>query len=165
MTNGNIRKKLEAINLLDNPKYVRQMWRSVGNAIAQRPATEPVLVVDKDGNLVYDSMVEKYSYDALMDDIHLLADTERTAPTMLEMILACQMVHARHNPAAATFVRDTVGAKPVDESKIETTVNQFEQLTDDELEALMAYREQRDANADNDQTPIVDASAQDAKED
>lgn len=42
-----------------------------------------------------------------------------------------------HNTAAAAFIRDTSGGKPLDESKIDQTiVNTYEQLSDEELEAL-----------------------------
>ena len=58
------------------------------------------------------------------------------------MILACQMIKARTDTAAATFIRDTLGAKPVDESKIEQrNINTYETLTDEELELLQQHRE------------------------
>ena len=57
------------------------------------------------------------------------------------MILQCQIVKARCDTSAATFVRDTLGAKPVDESKIDASVtNPYESLSDEELEALAKMR-------------------------
>ena len=41
-------------------------------------------------------------------------------------------------------MRDTLGAKPVDESKWQGEIsNPYESMTDDELEALQAYREKK----------------------
>ena len=58
--------------------------------------------------------------------------------------MACQARHAMHNTAAAAFIRDTSGGKPLDESKIDqTVVNTYEQLSDEELEALAAFRASR----------------------
>ena len=57
------------------------------------------------------------------------------------MMLHCQIVKARYDTAAATFVRDTLGAKPVDESKIDAQVNNpYESLSDEELELIAAAR-------------------------
>lgn len=159
MTNGDIRKKLEMINLFKTPKFAREAFRAIGSKIAQRPALKPNAIVDKDGNLTYNSAVETYTYKSLYNDIHALNDPEHTEPTELEMMIACQMIMARTNPSAFVAIRDSLGAKPVDESKVETTVNQYEQLTDDELEALAAYRAERDKTAAEQgqpQSPIVE---------
>ena len=60
------------------------------------------------------------------------------------MILQCQIVKARYDTAAATFVRDTLGAKPVDETKLDASVNNpYEQLSDEELELIAKVREEK----------------------
>ena len=54
------------------------------------------------------------------------------------------MVKARTDTSAAVFIRDTLGAKPVDESKVDAQLsNPYEQLTDEELEMLRAAREKK----------------------
>jgi hypothetical protein len=122
---------------------MRQAWRSVGTAILSRPASTPVSKFDKDGNLTFDSQVEQYTYSKLASDLKKLNSDDPT-PTELEMILACQIVKARTDTGAAVFVRDTLGAKPVDETKVDATVvNPYEQMTDDEIDALLAYRAQK----------------------
>ncbi len=140
MSNKEERERKEIDNLLKDPKMYRKVWQSIGRLIAQRPATILPTIVDKDGNETLPSLISNYGYNSLKHDIASLTRDDG-APTELEMILACQMIKARTDTQAATFVRDTLGAKPVDESKVEaTTTNLFEQLTDDELEALAAYR-------------------------
>lgn len=140
MSNKEERERKEIDNLLKDPKMYRKVWQSIGRLIAQRPATILPTIVDKDGNETLSSMISSYGYSALKQDIASLTRDDG-APTELEMILACQMIKARTDTQAATFVRDTLGAKPVDESKAEVvTSNMFEQLSDDELEALAAYR-------------------------
>ena len=64
------------------------------------------------------------------------------------MILHCQMIKARTDTAAATFIRDTLGAKPVDESQIDANVNNpYENLTDEELEMLANFRKTKKEGA------------------
>lgn len=140
MSNKQDRENKEMKNLFADPKFSRQAWRSVGQAILQNPASKPIQVYDKDGNPTLSSEIESYSYTKLKQDIANLQKVDRE-PTELEMILQCQIVKARCDTGAATFVRDTLGAKPVDESKIDANItNPYETLSDEELEALAALR-------------------------
>lgn len=134
------RQKKETEALFKNPRYAREAWKSIGIAILNSPAQEPINME----NPTIDNIIEHYSFDSLSRDIADLVEGDRKKPTELEMIFRCQAIHARHNTNAAIFVRDTVGGKPVDESKVEqTNYNMFEQLSDDELEMLVAYRESK----------------------
>ena len=113
--------------------------------------------LDKDGNPTLASSIEQYTYRQLVNDIKRSEQPDRE-PTEIEMILACQMVKARFDTQAAIFVRDTLGAKPVDESKMDATLsaNQYEQLTDEELELLAAHRAKKAAD---DQRSPAEASS------
>ena len=65
--------------------------------------------------------------------------------TEIEMIMQCQMIKARTDTSAAIFVRDTLGAKPVDETKMDASVhNPYESLTDEELELIANARKQKE---------------------
>ena len=158
MSNKNQRDWAEMKNLFSDPKFSRQAWKSVGIAIAMQPAVKPVKTYDKDGNETYNSQVEGYSYNKLAKDIASLA-SENREPTELEMILHCQMVKARTDTSAAVFIRDTLGAKPVDESKQDLSVsNPYEQLSDEELELIQAERERKALAASKEQAslPLAD---------
>lgn len=149
MSNAQKRKELETKNLFADPKYCRQAWKSVGQAILQNPCTRPIPQYDKDGNDTFAYTLERYSYDKLAQDIRELGKEERE-PTELEMIMQCQIAKARFDTSAATFVRDTLGAKPVDESKVDATVNNpYESLSDEELELLAKHREEQEKNNDS----------------
>ncbi len=142
MSNKNDRETKEVKNLLD-PKYARNFWRTVGNAIANRPAVKPISTFDKEGNPTKESEVETSVYLRLSKDLKILGDPNCTEPTELEMVIASQMVMARTNPSSAVFIRDTLGAKPVDESKVDASINEFDSLTDEELELLAKHREKQ----------------------
>ena len=144
MSNRSDRESKELENIFADPKYARQAFKSVGAAILRNPAAIPVKTYGKDGNETMESALQRYSYDKLSEDIKTLGEKDRTKPTELEMIMMGQIIKARYDTSAAVFVRDTLGARPVDESKVQqTTINQFETMTDDELEMLAKYREEQ----------------------
>ena len=149
------RERKEFESHFGDPRYCRQAWQSIGQMILARPASKPIPTFDKNGEETYDSLVESYSYRQLQDDYHALQSPldEREAqdytPTNLEMILMCQAVRARSSVQSATFVRVTVGAKPIDESKQQVTVDDYSHLTDEELALLVAYRQEHPTDADH----------------
>lgn len=165
LPNKTERERKEMLTLFANPKTAREAWRNVGAAILQNPAQMRPITVDKNGDPDLNSLIEAYSYNKLKKDIDTLANENRE-PTELEMIVMCQAVKARTDTQAATFIRDIMGAKPVDESKIDANVsaNQYEQLSDEELELLAAHRakkaeqEQLDDQTES-SSPASDASA------
>lgn len=144
MGNKEDRMLKETLSHFADPRYARKAWGSVAWKILNAPAAKPGVVLDKNGEETLDSRIANYSYKQLSEDLAAIerADGEHREPTELDMILACQIQHARHNTNAATFIRDTVGAKPVDESKVQAEVtNTYETLSDEELELLAQLRE------------------------
>lgn len=137
------RDEKEMASLFSDPKFARQAWKAVGQAIANSPCSKPMEQTDKDGNVTFASAIDCYSYEKLKEDLKKLGEKHRE-PTELEMIMQCQMIRARYDTAAAVFVRDTLGAKPIDESKMEAQIsNPYESLSDEELEAIAKMREQK----------------------
>lgn len=155
--NKDLRELKETMNVFSDPRTQREAWRSLGIKLLNNPATKAPEQLDKDGNPTLASSIEQYTYRQLVNDIKRSEQPDRE-PTEIEMILACQMVKARFDTQAAIFVRDTLGAKPVDESKMDATLsaNQYEQLTDEELELLAAHRAQK---AVDDQRSPAEASS------
>ena len=144
MSNKSIREYKEMKNLFGDVKFSREAWKAVGLAILQNPATKPANgTIDKDGNPTLAAQIEAYSYNKLKRDIDALGEEDRE-PTELEMILMCQTIKARYDTNAAMFIRDTLGAKPVDETKLDAQINNpYESLSDEELDALAKMREQK----------------------
>ena len=136
--------------IFKSPKKAREVWRNIALAVALRPAAKPIEQLDKNENETFESRVQRYTYDTLAKDIDKLGNPD-AAPTEIEMILSCQAVLARTNPSAFVAFVDRAGGKPVDESKVDAQVtNPFSDLTDDELEMLIAYREQKSKNQPTD---------------
>lgn len=144
MGNKSERERKEMANLLEDPKFMRKAWQAIGHSILRQPASKPIVQVDKDGNETRNSEIERYTYNTLADDLKKLGGEGERQPTELEMILGCQIAKARTDTSAAVFVRDTVGAKPVDESKLDAVVETgYESMSDEELELLAAIRDGR----------------------
>jgi hypothetical protein len=145
MSNKEDRISKEMSNLFKDPKYCRQAWSAVGQAILQNPAVRLPEDYDKNGNETLRSIADRYCYKKLKEDIEEIAKQQGEEPravTELEMILGCQIAKARWDTSAATFIRDTLGAKPIDETKVDQTVtnNEYAGLTDEELELLAKHR-------------------------
>lgn len=141
MSNKKDRETKEMKSLFNDPKFSRKAFQSIGMAILKNPAVKHVPIYDKDGNETFNSLLTSYSYEQLKRDILKLTEENRE-PTELEMIMQCNIIRARYDTGAAIFVRDTLGAKPIDESKIDQNIyNDYAGMTDEELEMLQKHRE------------------------
>lgn len=151
------REENEVKSLFKDARFAREAWRSLGTAVLSLPPCKVPEQYDKNGDKTFETLAGEYSY------AQLAADCKRAGrePTMLEYILRCQAVNACFNTSAFVALRDTVGAKPIDESKTEATVvNQYETLSDEELELLAQHRAAQRA-ADREATiAAADAAAQ-----
>ena len=119
--NKDLRELKETMSVFSDPRTQREAWRSLGVKLANNPAVRAPEEVDKFGNETLASSIEKYTYGQLVKDIKQSDEPDRQ-PTNIEMILGCQMMKARFDTQAAIFIRDTLGAKPVDESKMDATL-------------------------------------------
>ena len=134
-SNKTMRERREFENLFANPKNARAMWQKNVAVAYARPVVEPMLIYDKDGNLTEESQIERSIYNRLKAELE--AKGEERYPTEGEFMEACQQYYARHNASSYTARRDSMGAKPVDETKQQVTVNNpLEGLTDEELMAM-----------------------------
>lgn len=140
VSNKTYRELLETRNVFADPAYCREAWKSVGTAILLSPAIGCIGDID-----TREGAIESYTYDKLCRELKEIDGKGKgRQPTELEMIFHCQAAKARFDTSAAVFVRDTVGAKPIDESRVQVSRSQYEEMSDDELEALLRYRQQRD---------------------
>ena len=145
VSNKSYRELLETRNVFADPAYCREAWKSVGTAILLSPAIGCIGDID-----TREGSIEAYTYRKLTEELKDIgASTSGNGavtgrqPTELEMIFHCQAARARFDTSAAVFVRDTVGAKPIDESKVTVGRSQYEEMSDDELEALLRYRQSK----------------------
>jgi len=146
LTKKMLREQREFETLFKNPKHARAMWAKNVTERYCKPALQPVLLTDKDGNALPQSQIELSIWKQLVEE--LKNDGQDRLPTDGEMMEACQAYYARHNANSYVARRDSMGAKPIDETKQTHTVNNpFENMSDEELlvmqKALNEYREQQ----------------------
>lgn len=135
LTHKILRDRREFETLFRNPKHARQMWSQTVIDRYTKPAMKPIAISDKDGQLTPTSQIELAVWE------HLKAEIEASGvdrlPTEGEMMEACQAYYSRHNSASYVARRDSMGAKPIDETKQTITMhNPLEDLTDEELLAM-----------------------------
>lgn len=156
VSNKSYRELLETRNVFADPAYCREAWKSVGTAILLSPAIGCIGDID-----TREGAIERYTYDKLCRELKEIDGKGKgRQPTELEMIFHCQAAKARFDTSAAVFVRDTVGAKPIDESKVTVGRSQYEEMSDDELEALLRYRQSKTYEAESVPTEEPTAEAE-----
>jgi hypothetical protein len=132
LTNKQIREQREFETMFKNPKHARAMWAQTVIDRYARPALEPIKIYDRDGNLTSTSQIESAVWEHLKRELE--AAGQDRLPTEGEMMEACQQYYARHNSASYVARRDSMGAKPVDETKQTVSVNNpLENMSDEEL--------------------------------
>lgn len=146
LTTKQLRDQREFETLFKNPKHARGMWSKTVLDRYCKPAIKPVQILDKDGNLTPTSQLELAVWNHLVEEIR--ATGSDRLPTEGEMMEACQQYYARHNAASYVARRDSMGAKPIDETKQSVSVNNpLEDLSDEELlvmqRALEQYKEEK----------------------
>lgn len=135
LTNKQIREQREFETLFKNPKHARAMWSQNVIDRYSAPVLRPIVITDKDGNPTPQSQLEQQIWDQLKQEFE--SKGQDRLPTEGELMEACQAYYARHNAAAYVAKRDSMGAKPIDESKQTITQNNpLEGLTDEELEVM-----------------------------
>lgn len=152
MTNREIGEQREFEALFANPKSARAQWQQEVAKRYAKPAMKPIVLIDKDGNETSQSIIERAVWNHIMEE-HKVAGINRL-PSEGEMMEACQQYYARHNASSYVARRDSMGAKPIDESKQNLHFdNQLESLSDEELtvvqEALTNYYENKTKEIEN----------------
>lgn len=151
-TTKQLRDQREFETLFKNPRTARAQWAQTVIDRYAKPALEPIKIYDKDGNLTPTSQIECAVWAHLRDELKRQGSDR--LPTEGEMMDACQQYYARHNSSAYVARRDSMGAKPIDETKQQVAVtNPYEDLSDEELlvlqQALQDYRTKSNAKHEN----------------
>ena len=143
-TTKQLRDQREFETLFKNPRHARGMWSQSVIDRYCKPALRPLQILDKDGNLTPTSQLEMAVWNHLVEEIR--ATGSDRLPTEGEMMEACQQYYSRHNAASYVARRDSMGAKPIDETKQSVSVNNpLEGLSDEELLVMQRALEEYQA--------------------
>lgn len=135
LSNKQMREQREFETLFKNPKHARAMWAQTVIDRYCKPAMPPAVIKDEKGNPTKESQLEMQIWDYLVNELKAAGFNRN--PTEGEMMEACQSYYARHNSASYVARRDSMGAKPIDETKVTVSQhNPLEDLSDEELEVM-----------------------------
>jgi len=131
--NKYIRESAERAERYKDPKQARELWRILTSGLADMPA-KPIYR-EKKGEQTEDSIIEYSCYNSLCEELKASGETRK--PTELELALRCQLIHSRHASNSFAEIRNTAGAKPVDELEMSVDSDIFSVMSDLELAEIL----------------------------
>ena len=126
-------------------RYAEKAFKAIINASLQSEAGALPAMYDKQGNELPQSVLDRQAYENVKR--RLLAQGLDREPQQAEMMIENAILRARFDNATFnTMLERTVG-KVKDELVV--SANEYETMTDEELELLAAHREQQKLLAQN----------------
>ena len=133
------RELCEYKSTFTDKRYAEKAFKSIINASLQASAGPLPTMYDKQGNELPQSTLDKQAYQNVKQ--RLLAQCLDREPQQAEMMIENAILRARFdNSTFNTMLERTVG-KVKDELVV--SANEYETMTDEELELLAAHREQQ----------------------
>lgn len=142
------RELCEYKSIFTDKRYAEKAFKSIINASLQASAGPLPIMYDKQGNELPQSTLDRQAYQNVKQ--RLLAQGLDREPQQAEMMIENAILRSRFDNATFnTMLERTVG-KVKDELVV--SANEYETMTDEELELLAAHREQQKLLAQNEPT-------------
>lgn len=139
------RELCEYKSIYTDKRYAEKAFKAIINASLQSEAGALPAMYDKQGNELPQSVLDRQAYENVKR--RLLAQGLDREPQQAEMMIENAILRARFdNSTFNTMLERTVG-KVKDELVV--SANEYETMTDEELELLAAHREQQKLLAQN----------------
>lgn len=139
------RELCEYKSTFTDKRYAEKAFKAIINASLQSEAGALPAMYDKQGNELPQSVLDRQAYENVKR--RLLAQGLDREPQQAEMMIENAILRARFDNATFnTMLERTVG-KVKDELVV--SANEYETMTDEELELLAAHREQQKLLAQN----------------
>lgn len=136
------REEREYKSLFTDERYAKKAWRQlIGSSLESAGSVLPESY-DKDGNLSFQSQLDMMAYDNVKK--RLESEGKSREPMQAELIVECNILKARFSDSTFNIVLDRTAGKVKDE--ITVGHSEYEDLTDEELNLLVEYREKQKAN-------------------
>jgi hypothetical protein len=133
------RELCEYKSTFTDKRYAEKAFKSIINASLQSDAGPLPTMYDKQGNELPQSTLDRQAYENVKQ--RLLAQGIDREPQQAEMMIENAILRARFdNSTFNTMLERTMG-KVKDELVV--SANEYETMTDEELELLAAHREQQ----------------------
>ena len=133
------REKQEYNSLFKDERYAKKAWRDFIGTSLVSPGKALPETLDKDGNPTFQSQLDQMAYKNVK--ARLEAQGLSREPMQAELIVENNILRARFNDTTFNTVLDRTAGKVREEVAVNNSP--FEELTDEELEALAAFRESK----------------------
>lgn len=135
------REEREYKSLFCDERYAKKAWRDFMGSSLEGAGKPLPATYDKDGQPTFQSQLDQMAYDNVV--ARLKERGLSREPMQAELIVESNILRARFNDTTFNSLLDRTAGKVKDEISVNNSP--FEDMTDDELEALAAYRAKREA--------------------
>lgn len=134
------REELEYTSLYADERFAKKAWKNLIGAALEGPGKKlPTIIDPKTEEPTLQSIIDKQAYESVKARLETEGKTRE--PMQAELIVESNIIRARFTDATFNTILDRTAGKVREE--IAVSNSPFEDLTDDELEALMKYRESK----------------------
>jgi len=131
------REQHEYKSLFTDERYAKKAWKDfIGRSLEGAGKPLPMQIDPKTGEPTFNSLLDQQAYENVK--ARLLADGQDREPMQAEIIVECNVLRSRFNDVTFNTILERTAGKVKDE--ISVTKNEFESLSDEELELLAAHR-------------------------
>lgn len=135
------REEREYKSLFTDERYAKRAWKEFFGNSLQSPGKKLPTQYDKNDYPTRESDIDAMAYNNVKE--RLVASGLEREPMQAELIVEAAVIRARFQDSTFNVLLDRTAGKVKEEVSVNS--NPYEELTDDELEALMAYRESKKA--------------------
>ena len=140
------RELREYKSLFTDERFAKKAWKELMGAALEGPAKPlPTSYDPKTNQPTFQSQLDEMAYDNVK--ARLKAQGLDRDPQQAELIVESNILRARFTDTTFNTVLDRTMGKVKEELNV--TANNFEELSDEEIEALVAFREKKKAEEQN----------------
>lgn len=138
MTKGE-REEREYKSLFSDEKYAKRAWKEFIGTALEAPGKALPTQFDKNDNPTLESDIDTMAYNNVVK--RLKEEGKDREPMQAELIVEAAVIRARFNDTTFNVLLDRTAGKVKDEITVNS--NPFEDLSDEELEALAEFRKKK----------------------
>lgn len=127
-------------SLYSDERYAKSAWKQLMDYSLQSPGKKLPVTYDKEGNTTFQSELDRMAYENVK--ARLIEQGKEREPQQAELIVESNILRARFNDTTFNMLLDRTAGKVKDEITVNSSP--FEELTDEELEALTAFRKSKE---------------------
>lgn len=140
------RETREYRSLFADERYAKKAWKELFGTALEGPAKPlPTSFDPKTNQPTFQSQLDEMAYNNVK--ARLKEQGKDREPQQAEVIVESNILRARFDNSTFGNLLDRTAGKVKDE--INVTANNFEELSDEEIEALVAFRKQKAGEQEN----------------